>query len=184
MFVGIRWIIKLMIDIYYGLFEIDVELCFIYILLVSNLRLFLCVLVVSPLHSITLAMWFGVTPRESSLERWLGSCLLMTSLSYRNMSLGNVPLPPRITKWFLWLCAAFIAMQSSVALSSWICRGSQLNTKGCMLDSPLFLRVLTVSPLYFITLAMWLSATTRESSLARWLGSCPRWLVWVTETWV
>ena len=79
-----------MIDIYYGLFEIDLELCFIYILLISYLRLFLRVLVVSPLHSITLAMWLGVTPRGSSLARWLGLCLPMTSLSDRNMSLGNV----------------------------------------------------------------------------------------------
>ena len=82
--------VQIVIDIYYGLFEIFLELCFIYILLIYYLRFFLRVLVVSSLHSITLAMWFGVTPRGSSLARWLGSCLPMTILSDRNMSLGNV----------------------------------------------------------------------------------------------
>ena len=72
-------------------FDIDVELCFFNILLMSYLRLFLRVIAVSLLHSITLAMWFGVTPVRSSLARWLGSCLLMTSLSDRNISLVNVP---------------------------------------------------------------------------------------------
>ena len=133
-----------MIDIYYGLFEIDVELCFIYILLISYLRLFLHVLVVSPLHSIMVVMWFYLTPRESYLEGWLGSCLPMTSLSDRNMSLGNVPLPPRRTKCFVTACYFYcllytlFLMQSSVAFEFMtFYRGSQLNTKGCMLDSPL-----------------------------------------------
>ena len=112
-----------MIDIYYGLFEIDVELCFIYILLITYLRLFLRVLVVSLLHSITLAMWYGVTPRGSSLERCLGLCLPMIRLSDRNMSLGNVP--PKENKvvfvtacCFYCLLYALFLMQSSVALSS------------------------------------------------------------------
>ena len=67
MFVGIRWIlnyVQIVIDIHYGLCEINVELCFIYIWLISYFRLFLRVIVVSPLHSITLAMWLGVTPKR------------------------------------------------------------------------------------------------------------------------
>ena len=132
-----------MIDIYYGLFEIYVQLRFIYILLISYLWLYLRVLVVSPLHYIMLAMWFGVTPRESSLARWLGSYLSMTSLSDRNMS-RECTVPTKENKavfvtacCFYCLIYALRLMQSSVALSSWLCRGSQLNTKRCMLDSPL-----------------------------------------------
>ena len=112
MLVGIWWIIKLCSDCdWYLLWSIWdwCWLCFIYILLISYLSLFLSVLVVSPLDSITLAMWFDVTPRGSSLTRWLDSCLPMTSLSERNMSLGNVPFPPRRTKWYLWLRVSFIA---------------------------------------------------------------------------
>ena len=112
MFVGIWWIIKLCSDCdWYLLWSIWDWSWFVLYLYVVNLllRLFLSVLAVSPLYSITLAMWLGVTPRECSLARWLGSCLPMTFLSDRNMSLGNVPLPPRRPNWFLWLRVAFIA---------------------------------------------------------------------------
>ena len=81
----------------------------------SLIRLFLHVLVVSPLHSITLAMWLGITPRGSYLARWLSSYLPMISLSDKNMSLGNVSLPPRRTQWCLWLRVTFITYFTHLA---------------------------------------------------------------------
>src|SRR4051812_9899668 len=65
----------------------------------------------------------------------VGSCPLMTSLSDRKMSLGDVLLPPGGKQWclYLWVQGLFnlckvILMQLSVALGLHFGWGSQLNT--------------------------------------------------------
>ena len=119
----IRCIIKLCSDCDWYLLWSIWDWCWVVLhlyFLISYLRIFLRVLAVSPLHSITLAMWLGVTPRGSSLARWLGSCLPMTSLSDRNMSLGNVPLPRRRTKWFCD-CVLLLLLTLRTLLNAIVC---------------------------------------------------------------
>ena len=99
--------------------------------------LYLCSLVIlacSPLPYFTLAKWFFATPRGSVML----DCAfnpLMSSLSDRNMRLGDVLLPPGIKQRCLYLrvqglftLRKVILMQLSVALSLDFGWDSQLNT--------------------------------------------------------
>ena len=145
MFAGIWWIINLCSDCdWYLLWSIwDWSWVVLHLYFVNLLFKILpacsCRLSVALYHVGHVICW---TPRGIYLARWLHSCLPMTSLNDRNMSLRNIALPPWRTQWRLWPCVTLIyyfmhfLIQSFVALSLWLCRGSQLNTE-VMLDSPL-----------------------------------------------
>src|SRR3954471_14540683 len=82
----------------------------------------------------TLAKWFIATPRGSVMLD-CGFSPLMSSLSDRNMRLGDVLLPPGIKQWCLYLrvqglftLRKVILMQLSVALILHFGWDSQLNT--------------------------------------------------------
>src|SRR3954463_12786483 len=88
----------------------------------------------SPLPYFTLDKWFIATPRGSIMLD-CGFSPLMSSLSYRNMRLGDVLLPPTIKQWclYLWVQGLFtlrkvLLMQLSVALHLHFGWDSQLNT--------------------------------------------------------
>src|SRR3954468_5279198 len=92
------------------------------------------ILACSPLPYFTLAKWFIATPRGSVMLD-CGFSPLMSSLSDRNMRLGDVLLPPGGTRRCLysWVQGLFtlrrvILMQLSVALGLHFGWGSQLNT--------------------------------------------------------
>src|SRR3954470_5282372 len=92
------------------------------------------ILACSPLPYVTLAKWFIATPRGSIMLD-CGFSPLMSSLSDRNMRLGDVLLPPGGKQWCLYLCMQglftlhqFLLMQLSVALNLHFGWDSQLNT--------------------------------------------------------
>src|SRR3954469_25005051 len=60
------------------------------------------ILACSPLPYLTLAKYFFATPRGSVMLD-CGFSPLMSSLSERNMRLGDVLLPPGIKQWCLYL---------------------------------------------------------------------------------
>src|SRR3954464_174852 len=88
----------------------------------------------SALPYFTLAKWFIETPRGSDMLD-CGFNPLMSSLSDRNMRLGDVLLPPGIKQWCLYLrvqrlftLCKVLLMQLSVALILHFRWDSQLNT--------------------------------------------------------
>src|SRR3954462_3877961 len=88
-----------------------------------------------PLPYFTLAKWFIATPRGSVMLD-CGFSPLMSSLSDRNMRLGDVLIPPGIKQWCLYLrvqglfsLRKVLLMQLSVALSLHFGWNSQLNTR-------------------------------------------------------
>src|SRR3954469_22710804 len=92
------------------------------------------ILACSPLPYFTLAKWFIATPRGSVMLD-CGFNPLMSSLSYRNMRLGDVLLPPGIKQRCLYLrvqvlftLRKVLLMQLFFALSLHFGWGSQLNT--------------------------------------------------------
>src|SRR3954463_13365300 len=92
------------------------------------------ILACSSLSYFTLAKWFVATPRGSVMLD-CGFSPLMSSLSDRNMRLGDVLLPPGIKQQCLYLrvqglftLSKVLLMQSSVALSLHFGWDSQLNT--------------------------------------------------------
>ena len=98
------------------------------------LYFFLSILACSPL---CLLLWQSsrLQLQEGALCLIVGSCLLMSSLSDRNMRLGNVLLPLGVKQRCLWLRVIRISYithrvlkQLSVALSLQFGWGSQLNT--------------------------------------------------------
>ena len=99
--------------------------------------LYLCcwvILAYSPLPYFTLAKRFVATPRGSVMLD-CGFSPLMSSLSDRNMRLGDVLLPPGIKQWCLYLrvqglfnLRKVLLMQLSVALDLHFGWDSQLNT--------------------------------------------------------
>ena len=79
-----------MIDIYYGLFEIDLEFLLIYILLISYFKIVhacSCRLSIALYH---IGHVVGCNSKREFSSKMVGSCLLITNLSDRNISLGNV----------------------------------------------------------------------------------------------
>src|SRR3954471_16998997 len=87
-----------------------------------------------PLSFITLAKWFIETPRGSVMLD-CGFSPLLSSLSDRNMRLGDVLLPPGIKQWCLYwrvqrlfILRKVLLMQLSVALNLHFGWDSQLNT--------------------------------------------------------
>src|SRR3954468_13665801 len=101
-----------------------------YLFYLSSLVILAC----SPLLFITLAKWFIATPRGSVMLD-CGFNHLMSSLSDRNMRLGDVLLPPWIKQRCLYLRVQgfftlhkVLLMQLSVALSLHFGWDSQLNT--------------------------------------------------------
>src|SRR3954469_7797000 len=95
------------------------------------------ILACSPLPYLTLAKYFFATPRGSVMLD-CGFSPLITSLSDRNMRLGDVLLPPGIKQWCLYLrvqelftLRKVLLMQLSVALSLHFRWDSQLNTTRC-----------------------------------------------------
>src|SRR3954471_13577780 len=92
------------------------------------------ILACSLLPYFTLAKWFIATPRGSvMLDR--GFSPVMSSLSDRNMRLGDVLLPPGGKQWCLYLrvqglftLRKVLLMQLYVALDLHFGWGSQLNT--------------------------------------------------------
>src|SRR3954470_12186291 len=81
-----------------------------------------------------MAKWFIATPR-GSVMLYCGFSTLISSLSDRNMRLGDVMLPPGIKQWCLYLRVQglftlhkVLLMQLSVALSLHFGWDSQLNT--------------------------------------------------------
>src|SRR3954465_822871 len=94
----------------------------------------LVILACSPLPYFTLAMWFIVTPRGSVMLD-CGFSPLMSSLSDRNMRLGDVLFPPGIKQRCLYLrvqglftLRKVLLMHLSVALSLHFGWDSQHNT--------------------------------------------------------
>src|SRR3954465_13720980 len=92
------------------------------------------ILACSPLPYFTLAKWFIATPRGSVMLDY-GFNPLISSLSDRNMRLGDVMLPPGIKQQCLYLrvqglftLRKVLLMQLSVALSLHFGWDSQLNT--------------------------------------------------------
>src|SRR3954470_3777421 len=92
------------------------------------------ILACSPLPYFTLAKWFIATPRRSVILD-CGFSPLMSSLSDRNMRLGDVLLPPWIKQrcLYLWVQGLFtlrkvLLMQLFVVLSLHFGSDSQLNT--------------------------------------------------------
>src|SRR3954468_12763577 len=92
------------------------------------------ILACSPLSYFTLAKWFIATPRGSVMLD-CGFNPLMSSLSDRNMRLGDVLFPPGIKQRWLypWVQGLFtlckvLLMQLSVALNLHFGWDSQLNT--------------------------------------------------------
>ena len=142
-----RWIIKLcliVIDIYYGIFEIDVELCFIYILLISYKIILACSFRLSvALYHVGHVVWCD-SKREFS-RKMVGFVSLDDYLEWQKHESRECTVATKENKmvlvttcFFYCLIYTLFLIQSSVALSLWLCRGSQLSTKGCMLDSPLW----------------------------------------------
>src|SRR3954449_9189065 len=94
------------------------------------------ILACSPLQYFALAKYFVATPRGSVMLD-CGFIPLMSSLSDRNMRLGDVLLPPKIKQRCLYLrvqglftLRKVLLMQLSVALSLHFGWDSQLNTSG------------------------------------------------------
>src|SRR3954464_15534275 len=92
------------------------------------------ILACSPLPYYTLAKWFIATPRGSVILD-CGFSPLMSSLSDRNMRLGDVLLPPGIKQWclYLWVQELFtlrkvLLMQLSFDSGLHFGLDSQLNT--------------------------------------------------------
>src|SRR3954463_9089069 len=88
----------------------------------------------SPLPYFTLAKWFIATSRGSVMLD-CGFSPPMSSLSDRNMTLGDVLLPPEGKQWCLYLrvqglftLCKVLLMQLSVSLGLHFGSGSQLNT--------------------------------------------------------
>ena len=118
------------------------------------------ILACSPLPFITLAKWLIVTPRGSVMLD-CGFSPLMSSLSDRNMRLGDVLLPPGIKQWCLYprvqglfTLHKVLLMQLSVALSLNFGWDSQFNT----------------SEMFWIDISMWMIR-----SGCRWISVYLSW---------
>src|SRR3954465_5662690 len=120
----------------------------------------LVILACSPLPYFTLAKWFIATPRGSVMLD-CGFSPPMSSLSDRNMRLGDVLLPPGGKQWCLysWVQGLFtlrkvLLMQLSVAFYLHFGWDSQLNT----------------SEMFWIDISRWMI-----SSRCRWISVYLPW---------